>query len=68
MSTKGWKDSLLESYTITAISYELFPTQTKAGEEQLHSQVPLLAESRPDHFSITFAAEGSTRQRSLNTL
>jgi len=53
---------------MTAISYELFPIQTKAGEEKLQSQVALLAESQPSYFSITYGAGGSTRKRSLNTL
>jgi len=47
------------------ISFEFFPTKTDAGAEKLktvHQELQLL---KPDFFSITYGAGGSTRERTL---
>jgi methylenetetrahydrofolate reductase (NADPH) len=51
-----------------AISFEFFPTKTDAGHEKLMATARRLADYRPDFFSCTYGAGGSTRDRTLNTV
>jgi len=51
-----------------AISFEFFPTKTDAGHEKLLATARRLAEYKPDFFSCTYGAGGSTRDRTLNTV
>jgi methylenetetrahydrofolate reductase (NADPH) len=51
-----------------AISFEFFPTKTEAGHEKLLATARQLAEYKPDFFSCTYGAGGSTRDRTLNTV
>lgn len=45
------------------ISFEFFPPKTEAGIEKLFAQHTLLAQCKPDFFSVTYGAGGSTRDR-----
>ncbi len=48
------------------ISFELFPPKTDAGWQQLVRQtLPELLALRPDYFSVTYGAGGSTQEKSL---
>lgn len=49
-------------------SFEFFPTKTDAGHEKLLGVARELATYRPDFFSCTYGAGGSTRDRTLNTV
>ncbi|SFA87706.1 methylenetetrahydrofolate reductase [NAD(P)H] [Azotobacter beijerinckii] len=49
-------------------SFEFFPTKTEAGHEKLLATARQLAGYRPDFFSCTYGAGGSTRDRTLNTV
>ncbi|CAN7414994.1 methylenetetrahydrofolate reductase [NAD(P)H] [Pseudomonas sp. LjRoot71] len=49
-------------------SFEFFPTKTEAGHEKLMSVARQLATYKPDFFSCTYGAGGSTRDRTLNTV
>lgn len=49
-------------------SFEFFPTKTEAGHEKLMAVARQLAGYRPDFFSCTYGAGGSTRDRTLNTV
>ena len=51
-----------------SISFEFFPTKTEAGHEKLLATARRLAECKPDFFSCTYGAGGSTRDRTLNTV
>ena len=51
-----------------SISFEFFPTKTDAGHEKLLATARRLAEYKPDFFSCTYGAGGSTRDRTLNTV
>jgi len=51
-----------------SISFEFFPTKTDAGHEKLMTTARRLAECKPDFFSCTYGAGGSTRDRTLNTV
>ncbi len=51
-----------------SISFEFFPTKTEAGHEKLLATARQLAEYRPDFFSCTYGAGGSTRDRTLDTV
>ncbi|WP_181297764.1 methylenetetrahydrofolate reductase [NAD(P)H] [Pseudomonas sp. Q2-TVG4-2] len=51
-----------------SISFEFFPTKTEAGHEKLLATARKLAEYKPDFFSCTYGAGGSTRDRTLNTV
>ena len=49
-------------------SFEFFPTKTEAGHEKLMTVARQLASYKPDFFSCTYGAGGSTRDRTLNTV
>ena len=50
------------------ISFEFFPPQTPEGVEKLVAARQRLAMLRPDYFSVTFGAGGSTQDRTLETV
>jgi methylenetetrahydrofolate reductase (NADPH) len=47
------------------LSFELFPPKTPAGELALYRTVEELAAVRPDFFTCTYGAGGSTRDKTL---
>jgi len=49
-------------------SFEFFPTKTEAGHEKLMDVARQLATYKPDFFSCTYGAGGSTRDRTVNTV
>ena len=49
-------------------SFEFFPAKTEAGHEKLLNTARELAGYKPDFFSCTYGAGGSTRDRTLNTV
>lgn len=49
-------------------SFEFFPPKTSAGLEKLKGVSQTLAQYRPDFFSVTFGAGGTTRSRTLETV
>lgn len=51
-----------------SISFEFFPPQTAEGIEKLVNTRKLLAPLKPEFFSVTFGAGGSTRDRTLETV
>ena len=51
-----------------SISFEFFPPQTTEGVEKLTATRAKLAALKPDFFSVTFGAGGSTRDRTLETV
>lgn len=48
------------------LSFELFPPKTPAGDESLFEHVAQLMAFRPDFFTCTYGAGGSTRQKTLD--
>jgi methylenetetrahydrofolate reductase (NADPH) len=51
------------------ISFEFFPPNTPVGDEKLIKQVvPDLAALKPQYFSVTYGAGGSTRDKTLKTV
>src|SRR3990167_402130 len=50
------------------ISFEFFPPKSPQGAEQLYMTASALALYRPDFFSVTFGAGGSTRKGTLDTV
>ncbi|WP_437881994.1 methylenetetrahydrofolate reductase [NAD(P)H] [Pseudomonas sp. LRF_L74] len=52
----------------TSVSFEFFPTKTDAGQEKLINVARELAQHKPDFFSCTYGAGGSTRDRTMNTV
>jgi methylenetetrahydrofolate reductase (NADPH) len=51
------------------ISFEFFPPNTAVGDEKLITQVvPELAAVKPQYFSVTYGAGGSTRDKTLKTV
>ncbi len=46
------------------VSFELYPPRTPAGMTSLQRAVEHLAGARPDFFSVTYGASGSTRETS----
>ena len=50
------------------VSIEFFPPQTSEGMEKLRTTVTRLAVLKPEFFSVTYGAGGSTRDRTLATV
>lgn len=50
------------------LSFEFFPTKTEEGTEKLFTTRNKLAELKPDFFSVTYGAGGSTRENTVNTV
>ena len=50
------------------ISFEFFPPNTPVGSEKLKTVVQDLAAARPEFFSVTYGAGGSTRDKTLATV
>ena len=44
-----------------AVSFELYPPRTPAGQQSLQATIPNLCAARPDFFSVTYGASGSSR-------
>jgi methylenetetrahydrofolate reductase (NADPH) len=49
-------------------SFEFFPPKTPEGVEKLRATRKQLAQLKPEFFSVTFGAGGSTRDRTLETV
>ena len=50
------------------ISFEFFPPNTPVGDEKLTGVVRQLGALKPEFFSVTYGAGGSTREKTLNTV
>jgi methylenetetrahydrofolate reductase (NADPH) len=50
------------------ISFEFFPPNTPVGSEKLKTVVAELAAVKPEYFSVTYGAGGSTREKTLATV
>ncbi len=51
-----------------SLSFEFFPPQTAEGMQKLHATRKQLEVLKPEFFSVTFGAGGSTRDRTLETV
>jgi methylenetetrahydrofolate reductase (NADPH) len=58
----------MEKNIKTPISFEFFPPQTPEGLEKLATARQRLAAVKPEFFSVTFGAGGSTQDRTLETI
>ena len=54
--------------TNVPISFEFFPPNTPVGAEKLKTVVAELAAVKPEFFSVTYGAGGSTREKTLATV
>src|SRR5215510_8793711 len=50
------------------ISFEFFPPNTPVGDDKLKNVVAELAAVKPEFFSVTYGAGGSTRDKTLATV
>jgi len=50
------------------ISFEFFPPNTPVGDEKLKDVVRQLGAMKPEFFSVTYGAGGSTREKTLHTV
>jgi methylenetetrahydrofolate reductase (NADPH) len=50
------------------ISFEFFPPNTPVGDQKLVDVVQQLGAVKPEFFSVTYGAGGSTREKTLNTV
>lgn len=50
------------------VSFEFFPPNTPVGSEKLKTVVQELGATRPEFFSVTYGAGGSTREKTLATV
>ena len=53
--------------TVT-VSFEFFPPNTPVGSEKLKTVVQELSAAKPEFFSVTYGAGGSTREKTLATV
>ena len=58
----------MNSHRAVPISFEFFPPNTPVGSEKLRAVVQELAAVRPEFFSVTYGAGGSTREKTLATV
>lgn len=49
-------------------SFEFFPPKTEEGKEKLQTVRDELARRKPDFFSVTYGAGGSTQERTIDTV
>ncbi|MBU0622245.1 MAG: methylenetetrahydrofolate reductase [NAD(P)H] [Gammaproteobacteria bacterium] len=54
--------------TKTPISFEFYPPQSPEGAERLAAARQRLAAFKPEYFSVTFGAGGSTQDRTMETI
>lgn len=54
--------------TTTPVSFEFFPPNTPVGTEKLKTVVQELGALKPQYFSVTYGAGGSTREKTLATV
>jgi methylenetetrahydrofolate reductase (NADPH) len=54
--------------TKTPISFEFYPPQSAEGVERLAATRQRLAAFKPEYFSVTFGAGGSTQDRTMETI
>lgn len=52
----------------SVLSFELFPPKNDAGMNDLLQSVGELAENKPDYYTCTYGAGGSTRDRTLSII
>ncbi|MBK1688258.1 methylenetetrahydrofolate reductase [NAD(P)H] [Rubrivivax gelatinosus] len=52
----------------TPVSFEFFPPNTPVGADKLRTVVQDLAAVKPEFFSVTYGAGGTTRERTLETV
>ncbi|HEX6707500.1 MAG TPA: methylenetetrahydrofolate reductase [NAD(P)H] [Albitalea sp.] len=50
------------------VSFEFFPPNTPVGDDKLKTVVQELGAMKPEFFSVTYGAGGSTREKTLNTV
>lgn len=50
------------------VSFEFFPPNTLVGDDKLKTVVRELGTLKPEFFSVTYGAGGSTREKTLNTV
>ena len=60
--------SRLTPHASRVFSFEFFPPNTPEGTEKLRATTRQLAQLKPEFFSVTFGAGGSTRERTLGTV
>ena len=60
--------SLLTPHSSPILSFEFFPPKTPEGMDKLRATRQQLAQLKPEFFSVTFGAGGSTRDRTLETV
>ena len=53
---------------MTAVSFEFFPPNTPVGVEKLKTVVQELGALKPQYFSVTYGAGGSTREKTLGAV
>lgn len=58
----------MNSKNCPAVSFEFFPPNTAAMEETLWSSIKRLADLGPRFVSVTYGADGSTRERTHNAV
>ena len=57
-----------QSKNVPGVSFEFFPPNTEAMEKTLWSSIERLANLDPKFVSVTYGADGSTRQRTHNAV
>jgi methylenetetrahydrofolate reductase (NADPH) len=58
----------MNTLTTVPFSFEFFPPNTPVGADKLKTVVQDLAAVKPEFFSVTYGAGGSTREKTLSTV
>ncbi len=70
-AARPFKAKALEPFNMhsrTPISFEFFPPNTPVGDDKLKVVVDELGACKPEFFSVTYGAGGSTRDKTLATV
>ena len=68
MPSKIWNDQMTPSSSATLLSFEFFPPNTPEGAAKLRQARQLLCELKPEFFSVTYGAGGSTQERTIGII
>ncbi len=60
--------SPLTPHSSRTFSFEFFPPQTEEGAQRLRATRDQLAQLKPEFFSVTYGAGGSTQERTISTV
>lgn len=68
MTSKQKPETKIDDVSNTHVTFEFFPPHTEAMEQTLWKSIERLSVLRPRYVSVTYGADGSTRERTHNAV